>query len=158
MNIVEGQKHYASTVFVVSDTKPRKILLTHHKKFDKWMPPGGHIEKMENPIEAAVREVKEESGVDIEPFLKQIKKIDDRASILPLPAFILEEKVDAYGDQPDHYHIDFVYTFEVPMQEVSHQIEESHNIGWFSREELKDLPMFDNVIHEIDIILEKIGN
>lgn len=158
MEVEYGQKHYTATVFVVSESRPRKILLVHHKKFDKWMPPGGHIEKMENPIEAAVREVKEESGVDIKPFLQKIDKIDDRAKILPLPTFILEETIDHHGEQPEHYHIDFVYTFEVPMQELSHQIDESYDIGWFAREDLENLPMFDNVIHEIDVILKKIGN
>ena len=65
----EGEKHYTATVFVVSQKNPRKFLLTHHIKYDKWMPPGGHIEAMENPVEAAVREVKEESNVDIQSFL-----------------------------------------------------------------------------------------
>ncbi|MBT6690894.1 NUDIX hydrolase [Candidatus Parcubacteria bacterium] len=153
-----GEKHYTATVFIVSKMKPRKFLLTHHIKYDKWMPPGGHIEPMENPVEAAVREVKEESGVDIQAFLKDVKVIDERANILPLPTFLLEERIDPYGDFPEHYHLDFVYVIEVPMQEVNHQIEESHNIGWFSLEEMKDLPMFDNVRHEIDIVLEKLEN
>ena len=154
--IVEGQKHYTATVSVVSESKPRKFLLAHHKKFDKWMPPGGHIEKMENPVEAAVREVKEESSIDIAPFLNKVKAIDERVSSLPLPMFILEERIDAYADQPEHYHLDFVYVIEVPLQDIKHQEKESHNIAWFTVEETKDLPMFDNIRHEISTVLGKI--
>lgn len=153
-----GEKHYTATVFVVSQKTPRKFLLTHHIKYDKWMPPGGHIEPLENPVEAAIREVKEESGVDIQSFLSDIKVIDDRASILPRPTFLLEERIDLHGDHPEHYHLDFVYVIEVPMQEVNHQIEESHDIGWFTVEEMKELPMFDNVRHEVAVVLEKINS
>ena len=75
-----------------------------------------------------------------------------------MPTFILEETIDPHGGQPEHYHIDFVYVFEVPMQKVSRQIKESHDIGWFGVSDLKTLPMFENVLHEIDVILKKIGN
>ncbi|NIP40573.1 MAG: NUDIX domain-containing protein, partial [Candidatus Aenigmarchaeota archaeon] len=43
-----------------------RILLTHHKKFDKWVAPGGHIERGEIPDDAVVREVKEELNLDVE--------------------------------------------------------------------------------------------
>lgn len=156
-NFKEGQKHYTATVFVVSKSTPRKFLLTHHKKFDKWMPPGGHIEDMENPLEAAIREVKEESGIDISPFLEKINIIDDRARALPLPMFVLEERIDPYGDQAEHYHIDFVYVIEMDEQPVIHQEKESHQIGWFTVEDIQNIPVFDNVRHEIEAVLAKLG-
>ncbi len=37
-----------------------KVLLIYHKKLDKWLPIGGHIELDEDPEEALFREVKEE--------------------------------------------------------------------------------------------------
>jgi 8-oxo-dGTP diphosphatase len=39
-----------------------KILLSRHKKRSTWETQGGHIEKDETPIEAAKRELFEESG------------------------------------------------------------------------------------------------
>lgn len=39
-----------------------KILLSRHKKRDTWETQGGHIEKGETPMEAAKRELYEESG------------------------------------------------------------------------------------------------
>ena len=156
MNVKKGQKHYTSTVFIVSQQRPIKILLAHHKKFDKWMPLGGHVEKDENPIEALIREAKEESNIDIEPYLEKNKVIDDRAISLPLPTFVLEVQIDAHGDYPEHYHNDLVYVVEVPYQEVKHRAEESHDIAWFALEEMENLPMFDNIRHELEYILSKI--
>lgn len=48
--------------------KDDKILMVrqHHEGRDIWMLPGGNIEENENSAQAAVREVKEETGLDIE--------------------------------------------------------------------------------------------
>ena len=50
--------------------KDGKILLAlrNHEPFkDHWCLPGGHIDFGEEPIETVVREVKEETGLDIKP-------------------------------------------------------------------------------------------
>src|ERR1043165_9367821 len=54
---------FTVAIFVVHDSK---ILLIHHRKLDKWLPLGGHIELDEDPEQAALREAKEESGFDVE--------------------------------------------------------------------------------------------
>lgn len=55
-------------VRVVLQNEDGKILMVrqHHENRDIWMVPGGGIEEGENSIEAAVREVKEETGLEIE--------------------------------------------------------------------------------------------
>lgn len=55
-------------VRVVIVDEDRRILMVrqHHEGRDIWMVPGGGIEEGENSIEAAVREAKEETGLDIE--------------------------------------------------------------------------------------------
>ena len=40
--------------------KNGKVLLVHHNKFNKWVPPGGHIEENETPDQAVVRDLKEQ--------------------------------------------------------------------------------------------------
>ena len=44
-------------------TGPGGVLLHQHKKLGRWLPPGGHIDPGETPWEAAVREVREETGL-----------------------------------------------------------------------------------------------
>ena len=43
-----------------------------------WSPPMGGIEKGESPLEAAVREFKEETNNNIQGRLKKILKLDDK--------------------------------------------------------------------------------
>ena len=59
-------KQYTSSVFIFrKNDEEWKMLLVHHKKFDRWMIPGGHVEETENPVEAALREVQEETAFTV---------------------------------------------------------------------------------------------
>lgn len=111
----QTSKHYTATVFIISKEQPRKILLAYYKKINKWMPPGDYQEFHENPIETTIREMLEETGLDISNYFKLPTKIDDRAVSFSLPRFILEEKIEAYKNQPPHFHLDMIYVVEVPM-------------------------------------------
>ena len=42
-----------------------RVLLLYHRSLAMWLPPGGHIDPHELPDEAAVREVVEETGIDV---------------------------------------------------------------------------------------------
>lgn len=42
-----------------------RLLLVHHKKLNLWLPVGGHIEKNEAPDDALLREIKEETGIEV---------------------------------------------------------------------------------------------
>ena len=53
-------RHFTVAVFVVWEGK---VLLHWHRKLEMWLPPGGHIEDGELPDEAALREVREETGL-----------------------------------------------------------------------------------------------
>jgi 8-oxo-dGTP pyrophosphatase MutT (NUDIX family) len=137
-------KHYAASVIVLTNTLPTKVLLHHHKKFDKWIQPGGHQDEHENSIEAAIREVQEETGLDITPFLGVVNPIDDLAGFIPRPNYLLEEKIAAHGKEPEHYHLDQIYVVRIPEQPPAVSKSESHDIRWFTVEELPALPMLEN--------------
>ena len=54
---------FTVAIFIVRD---KKVLLIHHRKLDKWLPVGGHIELDEDPEAAALREAWEETGFEVE--------------------------------------------------------------------------------------------
>ena len=56
------EREFTVAVFVVH---AGAVLLHRHKKLEMWLPPGGHVEPGELPDEAAIRETKEEAGIDI---------------------------------------------------------------------------------------------
>ena len=58
------ERQYCASTFVI-DFEYQETLLVYNKKLNKWLQPGGHIEKFETPIETCIREAKEETGIDI---------------------------------------------------------------------------------------------
>lgn len=58
-----NQLRYASRAVIIKDNK---ILLSHEAKNDLWMIPGGGLENDETARDAAIREVREETGHIIE--------------------------------------------------------------------------------------------
>jgi 8-oxo-dGTP pyrophosphatase MutT (NUDIX family) len=52
-----------ATAYVV---RGDKTLLLKHRKLGMWLPPGGHVEPGETPDEAVRREVREETGLEID--------------------------------------------------------------------------------------------
>jgi 8-oxo-dGTP diphosphatase len=137
-------KHYTVTVYIYSDSTPRKVLLLHHRKHNVWNPPGGHQEIDENPIEAAIREVREETGLEIAPYMEPNTPIG-KGIYLPAPLRVLEVSIPAHGEEPQHFHVDLQYRVTIPEQAVINAPEESHDIGWFTLEEAEKLTTFTDV-------------
>ncbi len=58
-------KHHFCAFFVPIDLKTDRVFIGHHIKADDWIPPGGHIEKGEKPVETVYREFNEELDVHL---------------------------------------------------------------------------------------------
>jgi 8-oxo-dGTP pyrophosphatase MutT (NUDIX family) len=75
-----------------------------------WLPPGGHLELNEDPVQGACREAEEESGLQVEvippPGLLAFE--GPGPEVLAPPIVILVEDI-VRDDQPFHQHIDHVY-------------------------------------------------
>src|SRR5713226_1182786 len=97
--------HYAIdftvTIFVV---RSGKVLLIHHRKLDQWLPLGGHIELEEDPEMAALREAREESGLEVELLGERPPTTEPGTRALLAPRFL-----DIHRITHTHQHIGMIY-------------------------------------------------
>ena len=121
----------AETFIVYQDA----VLLRIHDKLKLWLSIGGHIELDEDPNEAAIREVKEEVGLDIviadsenkTPVFK-----GDKQSIIP-PQYISRHRIS-----DSHEHIAFIYFGRTETDKLKlSETEITDECKWFTKEELE---------------------
>jgi len=122
-----------------------KVLLVKVGKRGAWLPPGGHLRYtsdgscfyLETPEEAAVREVKEETGLDVEIVESHRKYETQGIQQLPLPE-ILNLHIDR-----EHDHLGFEYFCIVVGHDVEPRPSEEGPCRWFSVDELESLSSFE---------------
>ena len=118
------------SVFAV---RGRKVLLVHHRKLEKWLPVGGHVEIGENPEEAAHREMMEESGYRIELVGERPPHEFPGTTLLTAPSFL-----DVHDIRGDHRHIGLIYFARIVGGDLKLAEEEHFAIRWFDETELAD--------------------
>jgi 8-oxo-dGTP pyrophosphatase MutT (NUDIX family) len=110
-----------------------KVLLIHHRKLDIWVPVGGHIDANETPDDALLREIKEETGLDIEILNELNLPLEGKTkNNLATPFYV---NVHSVGD---HDHCCFFYLCKVLNPESLKINKEVIDYRWFSREELEE--------------------
>jgi len=62
------QSHFCA-FFAPFDPVAKQVFIGHHIKADRWLFNGGHLDQGETPLEAMKREMKEEWGEEIGPYM-----------------------------------------------------------------------------------------
>ncbi|HVR39393.1 MAG TPA: NUDIX domain-containing protein [Thermoanaerobaculia bacterium] len=143
--------HVTASCYIV-DPASERLLLHHHRRLDRWLQMGGHVEAGELPHEAALREGSEESGLgDLEliPIGQRIPAILD----------VDVHRIPAGRGEPDHDHFDVRYIARTAAPEaITIDRAESNELAWLPldrAEALMNAPESTRVVRKIDRLLRE---
>ena len=94
----QAEAHFTASACVVDAARERTCLV-HHVKLGRRLQPGGHVEPDDDsPARGALREAREETGLDVRlhPFA-------------PRPFDVDIHEIPPLGDEPPHLHLDLRY-------------------------------------------------
>lgn len=115
---------------VIFDEARQKVLLTQRTDNGRWCLPGGRMEPGESAAETCVREVWEETGLQV--------KVNKLIGIYTSPHLITE-----YADGNRYQFVSFCFEAEVVKGEVGLS-DETTAIGYFSPVEMAAIDVMEN--------------
>lgn len=118
--------HLSASAWVVSPDF-KKVLMAYHKIYDSWAWLGGHADGDHDLLGVAMREVKEESGLDSKPISKDIYSVE----ILTVDG---HEKNGKYVSS--HLHLNVTYLL-MADDRITPRVKPDENkaVAWFTLEE-----------------------
>ena len=122
---------FTVAIFVVQQAK---VLVIHHRGLGKWLPLGGHIELDEDPEMAALREAREESGLEVELLGERPPTTEPGTRALIAPRFL-----DIHRITETHEHIGMIYWARPKTGTLALASAEHHELRWCSEAELEKL-------------------
>lgn len=150
------KKEFTVAVYIIHQ---EKVLLLLHSKLKKWLPPGGHIEANESPPEAARREVKEETDLEIS-FIRQENVWVEHwnANSFERPFMCQTEEIPAHKGEGPHQHLDFIY-LAYPVGNITPKGEGDVPLRYFTLDEVQalksDVEIFAETQEVLRIIFEQ---
>lgn len=124
--------HFTGSALVVTADGSR-ALLHHHRKLDRWLQFGGHCDGDEDVLRVACREAEEESGI------AGLIVTSSRPFDLGI------HEIPAHADEPVHEHFDVRYILIAPAETAPGVSAESHDLRWFTADEMEQLPLDDGL-------------
>jgi 8-oxo-dGTP pyrophosphatase MutT (NUDIX family) len=123
--------HLTASALVLDATGTR-ALLTLHRKLGRWLQLGGHCDGDTNLASAALREAREESGID-------------ELLIDPTPVDLDAHRIPARAGEPEHWHLDTRFLVRAPAEARECRSVESVELAWVGAEELETKALDDSV-------------
>jgi 8-oxo-dGTP pyrophosphatase MutT (NUDIX family) len=119
------------------DASGERVLLTHHRKLNLWLQPGGHADGDSNVSRVALREAVEESGI-------QGLVLDDSLFDVDI------HEIPARKEEPLHYHYDCRFVVRATSSDRYVVSPESHDLQWVSIERIRDYTDEASIFRMVD--------
>ncbi len=117
--------HITASVWIIDDIGSHTLLLKH-KKLNRWLQPGGHADGDENVVTVALKEAREETG------LNNIKIVGNKLFDMDI------HMIPARSNVPDHFHYDLRFLMVADKKERIKLNNESIDFAWISMDKVKD--------------------
>jgi len=132
--------HITGSAWVVSPDH-RAVLLTHHAKLHRWLQLGGHSDGEPNPFEVALREAREESGME--------RFREPSGEETPVPFDIDVHRIPERRNEPAHLHLDLRYVLIAEPGQTIEQTEESNDLRWVPVAEIETLTREESLLRMV---------
>ncbi len=138
--------HFTASSWVVNKEKT-KVLMIYHNIYKSWAWTGGHADGESDLLNTAIRELKEETGVE------NVKVLND--GIFSLEIICVNGHIKRGKYVSSHVHLNLSYLLEVDEKELL-KIKEDENSGvkWINIEEIENIVsekwVMDNVYRKLN--------
>jgi len=129
--------HFTASAWLV-DRSGTRVLLTHHRKLDRWLQLGGHADGVRDFARVALTEAEEESG---------LPGLSVESSIFDLDA----HEIPAHKGVPAHIHYDVRFVVHAGEDEAFVVSDESHALAWRAIAELVDDATMDPSVRRMAV-------
>ena len=137
---------------LVLDSNRQRVLLTHHRKLNKWLQPGGHADGDSDVMNVGMREALEETGLAvIKPMTDKLLDVDIHLS-------------PAHRDGPEHFHYDCRFLLGSGGSDTFTVSGESNDLAWVSMDRITDYTTDESILrmiekaHELTPKIGKLGS
>ena len=130
-------RHFTASGVVLSEDFGH-VLLIEHRQLGCWLYPGGHIDANEDPVQAVLREVAEETGLTCQ-IIAEDRFSHPAATVLAAPFTICVQDIPGGATSGPHQHIDMVYALRAVSGQAAPQAAEVTRCTWTSPAEVAGL-------------------
>ncbi len=122
---------------LILDNQCERVLLTHHRKLNRWLQPGGHADGDVDVARVAMKEAEEESGLAALTFLTD-NLLDVDIHTIP-----------ARKSEPEHEHFDCRFLIRSTGADTFTVSDESHDLAWVSMDRITDYTDEESILRMV---------